>query len=191
MRDNHRFAIEINHMKFSLDYRLHLGDEEIPLPNVLAEVEVHRDALAELGQVLGDLCITIGGNESPADYSDPIMRFALGWIQKVPWVIGGDTETVALCNSEQCYAFVPSGDGVELSFFNGTESEIEEYIFEPTQVMLDDFATQSISLAARLLELVEALDAGLLESDEDCRDLKAGLDEARKAWHDFEVHKRR
>jgi hypothetical protein len=45
-------------------------------------------------------------------------------------------------------------------------------------------------MGERMVNLVEQIDAGLLESDEDCRDLKNDLEESKKAWHNFEIHKR-
>ena len=41
-----------------------------------------------------------------------------------------------------------------------------------------------------MIKVIESVDPGLLESDEDCKDLKNDLEESKKAWHDFEIHKR-
>ena len=178
-------------MKFNLDFKIDLEDGELMLTDALAKVDEHRDSLKDPASWSGQLVITVNNDEMPADYDDPTIRLAAGWLRKVPWVISGDTETVALRNSEQCFAFVPTGDGVEISFFEGSEAEIEEYVFEPTNVMLDDFAKQSIGVGERVLELVRSVDESLLQEDEDCKDLVISLEEAQKAWHDYELHNRR
>jgi hypothetical protein len=98
---------------------------------------------------------------------------------------------VALRNSEQCFAFVPAGESVEISFFTGSETEIEDYILEPTTVRLEAFVTESLKAADTLVALVRGLDATLLHSNEDCKDLMTSLSEAQKAWHDYQLHARR
>ena len=42
-----------------------------------------------------------------------------------------------------------------------------------------------------MLAVVKACDESLLESDEDCKELVGDLEEARRAWKDFELHGRR
>jgi hypothetical protein len=177
-------------MKFSLDYRLKVGDDAVALSSVVKNIEAHREKLKDVAGLEGELVIVHDGNEQTADYADPAMRLVGGWIRKLPWIIGGDTETVALRNSEQCYAFVRTGDGVEISFFNGSEAEVEEYVFEPITVHLDVFANESLQLAERLVRVVKALAPTLLDTDEDCRDLVASLDEAKNAWRDHQLHRR-
>jgi hypothetical protein len=41
-----------------------------------------------------------------------------------------------------------------------------------------------------LVGLIEKVDASLLESDEDCKDLKTDLEESKKAWHNYELRRR-
>ena len=47
--------------------------------------------------------------------------------------------------------FVPLGDTVELSLFEGSESEVERYIIEPQTVKLADFVQTSIAMGETML----------------------------------------
>jgi hypothetical protein len=178
-------------MKFSLDFRILVGDEGVDAGTVSSQLDEHRDTLADIGGVEGAIVVKLDGEETCADQYDPLLRLADQWVRKIPWVVAGDTETVPLRNSEHCFAFVPAGESVEFSFFLGSELEIEEYVVEPTTVRLETFANESIRLAERLLELVRAVNPELLDSSEDCRDLSASLEEGRKAWRDYQLHQRR
>lgn len=179
-------------MKFKIDCKIEVGSSTLA-PEALAEqVAEHGDALKDISSLEGELVLSFDGEAyERMSYSDPILRLAGVWLRKVPWVISGDTETVALRNSEHCFAFVPAGNAVEISFFQGDEAGIEEYVLEPTNVRLDDFAEESIRLGKAMVALVRAVDASLLDTNEDCKDLVASLDEATTAWHDYQVHQRR
>ena len=85
---------------------------------------------------------------------------------------------------------MPAGGGVELSLFEGTELEVEEYIFEPVTIRLETLITASFEMGDALLTLLEKIDPALAEEDEDCRDLKSDLEESKKAWHNYELHRR-
>lgn len=179
-------------MKFALDCMIEVGDTRLTPAALLESIDQYRDNLPDVSSLEGVLLLSLDGTETTGtDYSDPILRLTGGWLRKVPWVIAGDTETVALRNSEHCFAFVPAGNGVEISFFEGDEAEIEEYVIDPTTVRLEDFVEASIGFGKRMIALVEAIDPTLLESNEDCQDLKASLDQATEAWHDYQVHQRR
>lgn len=179
-------------MKFALDLKLAVGDTEMPVSALIDNLNAHRDSLPDVSELEGELVLTFNGKSKVGtEYSDPALRLVGGWLQKVPWVISGDTETVALRNSEHVYAFVPAGNGVEISFFEGDEAEIEEYVLDPTNVLLEDFAEQSIALGERMIQLVKAIDPELMQTNEDCKDLQRSLDEATTAWHDHQVHQRR
>lgn len=178
-------------MKFALDYTAEVGDDVLASATLLEQLDQHRETLTDVSAIDGGLSLVLDGKAAEADYSDPLLRLVDGWLRKVPWVIAGDTETVALRNSEHCFAFVPAGDGVEVSFFEGDEAEIEEYIIAPTNVRLEEFAAESMKLGQRVLDMIKQIDPDLLTSNEDCKDLAASLDEASKAWHDYEVHQRR
>ncbi len=172
-------------MKFELDFRIQVGDQVVDGRAVEADLDTYRDQLKELGSVNGILVLRVDGEELLSDTFDPILRLADLWVRKVPWIIAGDTETVALRNSAHCYAFVPAGESVELSFFSGSETEIEEYVIEPITVRLDAFVTQSLAVANRLLELAKRIDPALLESSEDCQALAQNLPDAQQAWRDY------
>lgn len=178
-------------MKFELAVNLLIDDDEVDVPHATSNAEELKEQLSSLHALEGRLVCSINGKVVSDDYSDPILRLVHIWLSKVAWVIGGDTETVALRDSERCFAFVSAGESVEVSFFTGTEEEIEEYIFEPTHVRLDDFAVQSIRVGEELSGLIDAVDSSLWTSHEDCKDLRTSIDEAKKAWHDYEIHRGR
>lgn len=139
----------------------------------------------------GRLVLLLDGNDVFGEYSEPVVRLLDSWLRKLPWVISGDTETVALRNTEQCFAFVPAAESVEVSFFHGSEAEIEDYVSEPLKVRLDAFVKECIDLGERVAAIVRAADPKLEHDNEDCRDMVNSLAEAKKAWHDYELHNRR
>lgn len=180
-------------MRFSIDYTIDVGDATLSSSEIIAEIDKHRDelnALGDVGGITGELVLKFGERAAAGEYNDPILRLVSKWLGKVTWVIAADTETVALRNSEHCYAFVPTGDGVEISFFEGDEAEIEEYVIEPTNVRLEEFVAESIKVGERLTDLVAALDESQLTSSEDCKDLVSALSEAREAWRKHERKRR-
>lgn len=179
-------------MKFAIDCQIEVGDTLLSSTTVLENLDQYRDGIGEISFLEGKLVLLFDGEEGgTSDYSDPVIRLADGWVRKIPWVITGDTETVVLRNSEHCFAFMPAGNAVEISFFEGDAAEIEEYVMEPTNVLLSSFVQESIRFAEHILALVRAIDAGLLESNDDCRDLAASLGEAKRAWKDYQVRQRR
>lgn len=178
-------------MKFGLDFRLRIGEDTVDLASVLANPTSAQDALADPAKLEGLLVCSVDGKEHGDELVEPIVRLADQWVRKLPWIIAGDTETLAYRNSEHCFAFVPEGESVELSFFVGTESEVEEYEIDPTNVRLDLFVGESIKLVERLVKLIQTVDADLLERSEDCRDLARSLDEGRRAWREYQLKQRR
>lgn len=178
-------------MKFELDFKFLIGEEGVDTKVFLAHVEENRDDLGDVGDMEGAIVVRIDGVEKCGEYFDPILRLTDQWVRKISWILGGDTETVAFRNSEHCFAFVPAGDAIEFSFFVGSESEIEEYVVDPTTVHLQAFTTETLSVGERLLEVIRAIDPEQLETHEDCRELRSSLDEGRKAWRDYELHKGR
>ena len=178
-------------MKLTLDLALDVGDTTLDVATVLQSLDTHREALLPLDAIEGRIVLQIDGQETALPYSDPLVRLMDLWLRKLPWIVGGDTETVALRNSEQCFAFVPAGASVELSFFTGTEAEVEDYLLEPTVVRQDIFVAEVLRLGERLVELLTAIDAAALSSNEACRDLQTSLGEAKAAWHDHQLHQRR
>ncbi len=177
-------------MNFNIDYHVDVGDEQIPSTVVAANIEQHNEALNDVAAVTADLALTIGDDVKMGDFSDPIVRLAGIWVQKVVWVIAGDTETVALRNSEQCFAFVPTGKSVAMSFYDGDEGEIENYIIEPVTIPLDTYVEASFTFAEHVLALVKDVNTSALAEDEDCQDLVSNLKEAKEAWHDYQIHQR-
>ena len=177
-------------MKLQLDFELELNDQPVAGEVVIGDLGPYRDALSEIVSEQGRILLAVDGQGESGDYEEPLLRLVGQWLRKLQWIITGDTETIAFRNSEQCFAFVSTAGGVEVSLFEGTELEVEEYIIEPVTVRLETFVQASIAMVERMVNLVEQIDACLLESDEDCRDLKNDLEESKKAWHNFEIHKR-
>ena len=178
-------------MNFELDTKILIGDEAVNASTVISNIEQHRAGFADISTVLGTVVARIDGTEYGAELRDPIVRLVDQWVRKLPWVLGGDTEAVAFRNSEHCFAFVPAGDAIEFSHFAGSESEVEDYLLDPTTVRLDAFATQTLRMGERILEFIQKIDAGLLSTNDDCRDLQASIDEGRKAWREYQLHNRR
>jgi len=177
-------------MKFALQLKIDVADGYLDATNLSNDADAYKEALANPSDVDGMIAVEIDGQTFGDNYSDPLLRLAADWVRKVPWILAGDTETIALRNSGQCFAFVPTGESVELSFFEGTEMEIEEYILEPTTVRLQHFIEESLELGDQLIALWANAD-GAASADEDYRDLSTLLDEAKTAWHDFQLHQRR
>lgn len=179
-------------MNFKIDFLILVDDEIIDSASFSADVERFRADLEDPGFLEGRLVISLGDTENLCDaFAEPIVRLVDSFLRKLPWIISGDTETIALRNSEQCFAFVPAGESVELSYFLGTETEIEEYVFEPITVRLDALVTQCITMGERLLDAIRRVDASLLDSNEDVQDLKTSFDEAKRAWREHQLHNRR
>jgi len=178
-------------MKVSLE--LHFLNEDASVTS--AEKLLNDNALLEdfddIRYVEGRIQASFDDEKIEVDYEEPILRLVNQWVRRVPWIIGGDTESIAFRNTEECYGFVPLGDTVELSLFEGSESEVESYLIEPHTVRLADFVATSIEMGETMLKVVKAVDASLLESDEDCKELVSDLEEARRAWKEFEMHGRR
>ena len=178
-------------MKFALEFTLDAGDESLDSASFLKEIDTHRGDVSDISLLEGRILVRFDGKDVCGDYSDPMVRLADQWLRKLPWIIGGDTETVALRNTEHCFAFVPAGESVEISYFLGSETEIEEYVVDPTTVRLEAFVNESIKVGERLVEIVRAVDSGLLTSNEDVKDLQTSLAEAKRSWREHQIHLRR
>ncbi len=178
-------------MKFSLDFTLDAAGEAVPAAHLLANLDSLRAELQDISTAQGRVRILVDGDDLCGEYADPLVRLVDQWLRKLPWIIGGDTETVALRNSEHCFAFVPASESVEFSYFLGSETEIEDYIVEPTTVRLDAFVTEAVAMGEALMGVIRALDPGLVEANEDCRDLNTSLTEAKRVWREYQLHQRR
>ena len=168
-------------MKFSLDYTVSVDGRAIDSKALLADVHSLQNILVDGAALEGALLVHVEGKQLPAEYEEPLVRLVHLWVGKLPWVIGGDTETVALRNSAECFAFVPTGDGVEVSFYAGDDAAVEDYILEPTIVRLDMFVEESLRMAESLLQFLGRLSPAA-SVNEDVQDLKMSFDEAKKAW---------
>ena len=184
-------------MKLQLSFELELDQGPVQGSDIASNIETHLEELKALPSLNGRIIIRLNGKDCCGDYSEPLLRLLTHWTQKLQWIIGGDTETIPFRNSESCFAFEGAGDGVEFSYFEGSELEVETYIVEPTPVRLANLATESLSLAESVQKLIAAISAAdadaakALGADMDCRDLKIAIGEAKTAWHDHELHQRR
>ena len=178
-------------MKVAIDYRIRVDDAVLDSTTLAADLAKYREVLAKAATIEGAIVVVLDGEPHCGDYFDPLFRLGAQWIRKVPWVLGGDTETVTFRDSAYCFGIVPAGDSIELSFFLGSETEVEEYVLDPATVRLDAFTKESLRLGERLIDLAKAVNPALLEDNEDCRDLVVSLDEARNAWRDYQLHNRR
>lgn len=180
-------------MKLSLDAHFDLEAAGTCVPSAVLQQRLARGegAGGDLSTMEGRLVVELDGVDQFGEYTEPVVRLVDSWLRKLPWIISGDTETVALRNTEQCFAFVPAAESVEISFFNGSEAEIEEYVKEPFTVRLDAFVRACFAVADNVAAIVQAADPALATDNEDCRDMLNSLVEAKKAWHDYELHNRR
>lgn len=176
-------------MKFALDFDIDVGDQVLDSAAFLAQAAT--PSLPDFGDVTGRIAVHVDGGDVCGGYSDPLVRLVDQWLRKLPWIIGGDTETVALRNAERCFAFVPAAESVEISFFDGTEVEVEEYVLEPCTVRMETLVSESIALAERLIAALARVDAAAAAAQEDCRDLGVSLAEAKRVWHEHQLHLRR
>ena len=178
-------------MKFSLQHRIRVGDDAKPVAELLSNIDKYKEELGDPSTIEGAMVCNVDGVEYCADLFEPIFRLSDQWIRKLPWIIGGDTETVQFRNSEHCFAFLPAGEGVELSIYLGAEMEVEEYVLEPTTVRLDQFANESLRVVEELVNLVKKSDPDVASTNDDARELSSSLGEARKAWREHQLRARR
>ena len=178
-------------MKFSLDFNFEAGDSVLDSESLLKDIDAHRKSLSDITSLEGRIVVRIDGKDVCGEFSDPVVRLADQWLRKLPWIIGGDTETVALRNSEHCFAFVPAAESVEVSYFLGDETEIEDYVLEPTTIRLETFVSESIRIGEGLMAVINAVDVNLIQSNEDCKDLVTSLSEAKRTWREYQLHQRR
>jgi hypothetical protein len=111
--------------------------------------------------------------------SDPLMHLCTMWMLKVPWVITGDEEVVALRNSPYCYGFEPAGSQVRIYFYEGTEGEVENLLVEPVGVPIKDFVPASLQMGRDMLSWATQC---LGEEQEEVVELRTALEEAENAW---------
>ena len=178
-------------MKFSLDFFVDVDGSPLSSSALLANVRDCRGAFSDVSSLEGSVSVSIDDAVVCGGYTEPIVRLLLHFTRKLPWIIGGDTETVALSNSAQCFAFIPEGDSVELSFFNGSESEIEDYILDPVNVRRDLFVQEILRLVGSFLTLLHEVDSTLVNAHEELRDLATLYEEAQRAWKDSVLRARR
>jgi hypothetical protein len=150
-------------MEFQLNLEFELDDQHFSLETLISDFDSHKDNLSDIVREEGRILVKHSSVKDSGDYSEPLIRLAGQWLRKLQWIIAGDSETIPFRNSEQCFAFMPAGGGVELSLFE---------------------------MGDALLSLLDKVDASLVDDDEDCRDLKSDLDESKKAWHNYELHRR-
>ena len=178
-------------MKLLLSYQLDLDDGPLSAEELESNLEGNLARLSEIVSEEGRVVVIVDGEDVCGDYSEPLIRLVDQWLRKVNWLISGDTETLPFRNSEQCFGFVPTGKGVEFSFYDGTELEIEEYIVEPVLFHLERLVLESVALGERVETLLTQVNPELVIIDSDCADLKRALEELKASWRNHQLHERR
>jgi hypothetical protein len=178
-------------MNFAINFKVDVDDALVGSSTVIENIADYRESLGELAYWQGNLVVSFGGEDNELDFSEPLVRLAGGWLRKIPWLIGGDTETLALRNSAQCFAFVPTGSAIEVSFFDGDESEIEDYVVQPNTAPIDQFVEASLGFGRQVIAMIDAFDSSLMGSDDDCLDLAKSVGEATSSWRESQLKQRR
>ena len=82
-------------MKVSLE--LHFLNEDASVTS--AEKLLNDNALLEdfddIRYVEGRIQASFDDEKIEVDYEEPILRLVNQWVRRVPWIIGGDTESIA------------------------------------------------------------------------------------------------
>ncbi len=165
-------------MSFSLEIRVKKDDE------ILALSDYQKVASAdELLEAEGFIVPLLNGEalldtDSGEFEADPLIGLINNWMQKMPWLIGGDEECVPLRNSPFCYGFEPAGGAVRFYFYEGTEGDVENLILEPVSVSLADLCNASLNMASAIVDAT-ADSAG---EPEELSELNAILSEFKEAW---------
>ena len=167
-----------------------MDDQHFSVETLINDFDSHKDNLSDIVREEGRISVNHNCRQDSGDCNEPLIRLAGQWMRKLQWIIAGDSGNHPFRNSEQCFAFMPAGGGVELESFRGTELEVEEYIFEPVTIRLEAVITAGFEMGDALLTLLDKIDPALAEEDGDCRDLKSDLEESKKAWHNYELHRR-
>ena len=90
-------------MKVSLE--LHFLDEDAPpspAEKLLNDAALLND-LDDIRYVEGRIQASFDDTPIEATYEEPILRLVNQWVRRLQWIIGGDTESIAFRNSEECY----------------------------------------------------------------------------------------
>jgi hypothetical protein len=171
-------------MKFTLEVFISHGDKTIALAELAKDQATCKAVFSKPEDIEGALVPYTNGKPAMDPFVDPLLSPLEQWVLKLPWCLGGDTETVFLKNSEHAFGFEPMSESLQLSFYVGQGNEVDEYILEPVPIMLDSFCDASIAAAKKLLAVIQDTAPEAMSSS-DVKTLQEATKEAERALREF------
>jgi hypothetical protein len=171
-------------MKFTLEVFISHDNKSVPLGELAKDKASCKAVFSKPESVEGALVPFTNGKPAMDAFSDPLMALLEQWVLKLPWCLGGDTETVFLKNTEHAFGFEPMSESLQMSFYKGQGNEVEEYVVEPLPIMLDMFCEASIAAVKKLLAVVQDNAPESMQSS-DVKTLQDATKEAERALRDY------
>ncbi|MCC6810972.1 MAG: hypothetical protein IT381_26315 [Deltaproteobacteria bacterium] len=171
-------------MKFTLEVFISHGDKNVGLAELAKDKASCKAVFSKPEEVEGALIPYTNGKAGMEVFCDPLFALLEQWILKLPWCLGGDTETVFLKNSEHAFGFEPMSESLQLSFYVGQGNEVDEYILEPVPIMLDSFCDASIAAVKKVLAVVQDTAPEAMTSP-DVKTLQDATKEAERALREY------
>lgn len=114
--------------------------------------------------------------------ADPIISLVGTWMQKMPWLIGGDEETVTLRNSAAGFCFSPVASSVSFGLYEGDDVDLDSMIFDPVTISFTEFFPTAMAMGNQILEWA---DDNMAEEDEeaDLQELRDTMKDVKDAWN--------
>lgn len=141
-----------------LDFVLYAGDPDAGAEAVPSDRAKAGDERFELdGTPQGALLIEKDGKRLAPLKPDPIVNLITKLLGTVQYVIEGEPETVLFSESDHGLALSRVSEEVQLSFFVGSDpEEPESFLLKELLIPLEDYASQIIEMADRLIALAPA-----------------------------------
>lgn len=171
-------------MKFTLEVFIAHGDKTVALSDLAKDKASCKAVFSKPDEVEGALIPYTNGKAAMEVFSDPLLALLEQWILKLPWCLGGDTETVFLKNTEHAFGFEPMSESLQLSFYVGQGNEVDEYILEPVAIMLDQFCDASIAAVKKLLATIQDTAPEAMQAP-DVKTLQEATKEAERALREY------
>jgi len=171
-------------MKFGLEIEILHEDKDVNTRELAKNMELAQAVLADPDKLEGAIIPYTNGKPAMAAFNDPLLPLLEQWMLKMPWCLGGDTETVFLKNSEHAFGFEPMSEALQLSFYVGQGNDVEQYILEPMALSLENFCDVSVSAVKQVLDLIVKVKPGSDQTG-DVKNLKDALAEADKALREY------
>jgi|GEM_PF-6908000 len=176
-------------MKFGLDIAVFLDDKYYTLKELSLQQDAIKKIFAKPDEVEGSLVPIVNDKQALLFYTEPLLALLEQWLLKLPWVLGGDTETIPLRSNDFIFGLEPISEILHLFVFTGDPNEIEDYILEPVSVGLEKFADMSIQLIKQFFAVVESAVPNLDKLSSEITTLKDALAEAEKALKAYRLDK--